>query len=1089
MKSTKSILAVGFLTILTTLAVYGQGCVPAPAGLASWWPGEGDANDIFGTNNGVIVGGVTFVPGEVGQAFSLNGSGAYVSVSASPSLNVGLSNGLTIEGWIKPQSVASQEPIVEWGVGTGVQFWIAVAGSGSLYANVADSQGGGHSFYSSGGLVVANQFQHVALTYDKSSGVGKLYLNGAVVATASLGSFTPETSSGCALGARVGYVYWAGLLDEISFYNVALTSNQIAAIYNAGNSGKCPGPPVIYAQPTNQTVIVGSAANFNVGAGGWKPLSYQWLFAGTNVISGATNPTLSLVNVAFTNAGLYTAQVSNQYGPVLSSNALLTVNPPPPCAPVQAGLASWWPGEGDASDIIGTNNGVIVGGVSFVPGKVGQAFSLDGSGYISVPASPSLDVAASGKFTIEGWINPQSVGSQEPIAEWQDGVQFWISVGASGNLFAMVVDTNGNGHPLISSPGVVAADQFQHVALTYDNTSGVGTLYLNGVVLTTTNLGAFAPQTSTSLGLGTRLGLINWVGLLDEISVYNVALTPSQIAAIYNAGASGKCPGPPVIYTQPVNQTVNAGGTANFSVSVSSTDPVSYRWLFNGTNIYAATNISLVLTNVQASNSGLYSIVVSNNFGSATSSNAVLQVVPFGAPLILVNGQVVYYPTVSAIGPAQVTIVGGFPGGITFYTLDGSTPTAGSPIYMGPITVTNTATVQAMSLSMDFMLSAEAAPVTVQIVPVYPLQTSVVGGGTISVIPTNGAYVSNSVVMLTANAAQYWVFDHWQGDAAGNSNPLSATMNSPLNIQAVFVPIAYPLTVSTPGGGGVTANGQVISPATYYPAGSIVNVAATPSNGWSFVGWQGTAGGTNNPLNVTMNQTNNIQAIFGTVVGVNAVGGGSVVLSRPNPIPFGTTITAAALPNNGRYFVIWTGAAGGTNTPVFITVTNATPTVNALFTTLPAGKYALSVIVYGGGTVTVNPQQSYYNFGDTVTLTAAITNAGFLFSGWSMDATGTSNPLPVLVTTNKIIQANFGGHPTGTLLIHKVGQDMQITVTNIYSGHWSVLEGTQHINVGTNTSWNILSTNTIGLSGTTLLYTDTNTVTLYPQRFYRIYSY
>jgi hypothetical protein len=894
-----------------------------------------------------------------------------------------------------------------------------------------------------------------------------------------------------ALGARVGQIYWAGLLDEICLYNVALTSNQIAAIYSAGSSGKCPGPPIIYLQPTNQNVIVGSAANLNVAASGLKPLSYQWLFNNTNSISWATNPTLSLINISLTNAGVYSARVTNLYGLVLSSNAVLTVNPPPPCAPIQAGLVSWWPGEGDASDIFETNNGVIVGGVTFAPGEVGQAFSLNGSGeYISVPASTSLNVGLSGGFTIEGWINPQSTASQEPIAEWQDGVEFWISTGGgSGSLYAQIIDTSGGGHNFWSSAGAVVANQFQHVAVTYDKSSGVGRLYVNGLVVATANLGTFTPQTSPSLALGARVGQIYWAGLLDEISLYNVALTSNQIAGIYSAGSSGKCPGPPIIYVQPTNQTVNAGDTVNFGATVSSPKPVNYHWLLNETNIYAATNITLVLTNVQASNSGLYSIVVSNNFGFTTSSNAVLQVVPYGAPIILVNGQVIYYPTVSAIGAAQVTIVGGFPGGINFYTLDGSTPTAGSPIYIGPITVTNTATVQALSLSMDFMLSAEAAPVTVQIVPVYPLRTSVVGGGTISVTPTNGPYVSNSVVMLTANAAQYWVFDHWQGDAAGNSNPLSVTMNSTLNIQAVFVSTAYPLTVGTPGGGGVTANGQVISSATYYPAGSMVNVAAAASNGWSFVGWQGTSGGTNNPLNVIMNQTNNVQAIFGTVVSINAVGGGSVVLSRPNPIPFGTTIAAAAVPNNGGYFVIWNGAVSGTNTPVFITVTNPTPTVNALFTTLPAGKYALNAVVYGDGTVSVNPQQSYYNFGDTVTLTAATTNAGFIFYGWTKGATGTSNPLVVIVTSNTIIQANFAGYPTGTLLIHRVGQDIQIAVTNSYSGHWSVLQETANINAQTNTSWTVLGTNTIGLSGTTLLYTDTNAATLYPHRFYRIYSY
>ena len=146
------------------------------------------------------------------------------------------------------------------------------------------------------------------------------------------------------------------------------------------------------------------------------------------------------------------------------------------------------------------------------------------------------------------------------------------------------------------------------------------------------------------------------------------------------------------------------------------------------------------------------------------------------------------------------------------------------------------------------------------------------------------------MVTLTANAASHWAFDHWTGDATGSQNPLNVTMNGPRSVQAVFVQTAYPLTISTPGGGGVTANGQIISPATFYPTGSVVSIAATASNGWSFLGWQGNASGTNNPLSVTMNQTNNIKAVFGTVVATNSLGGG-IVLSQPNPIPFGTILT------------------------------------------------------------------------------------------------------------------------------------------------------------------------------------------------------
>lgn len=296
-----------------------------------------------------------------------------------------------------------------------------------------------------------------------------------------------------------------------------------------------------------------------------------------------------------------------------------------------------------------------------------------------------------------------------------------------------------------------------------------------------------------------------------------------------------------------------------------------------------------------------------------------------------------------------------------------------------------------MSLISDFSTNSEGVPLTLQIIPVYNLQASVNGSGTLTTNPPAGQYVSNSVVTLTAILASHWSFDHWTGDATGSQNPLNMTMNGPRSVQAVFVQIAYPLTLTTPGGGGLTANGPVISPATYYPTGSVVSIAAVASNGWSFLRWQGNAGGTNNPLNVIINQTNSIQAIFGTVVATNSLGGG-IVMSQPNPIPYGTSLTVSAVPDSGNYFAAWIGSVSGTNTSTRITVTNASPSINALFTALPAGKYTLSVVVNGSGFVTNNPQQNYYNLGDRVTLNAT-NNAGAFFFGWAQDASGTNNPL------------------------------------------------------------------------------------------------
>jgi hypothetical protein len=96
----------------------------------------------------------------------------------------------------------------------------------------------------------------------------------------------------------------------------------------AGSNGKCPLPPIIVSQPTNQSVNVNGNAIFNVVAGGTPPLQYQWSFNGTNIIN-ATNAILTLSNVQLTNAGIYSVFVVNGYGSTNSSNAVLTVKAAP----------------------------------------------------------------------------------------------------------------------------------------------------------------------------------------------------------------------------------------------------------------------------------------------------------------------------------------------------------------------------------------------------------------------------------------------------------------------------------------------------------------------------------------------------------------------------------------------------------------------------------------------------------------------------------------------------------------------------------------------------------------------------------------
>jgi hypothetical protein len=90
-------------------------------------------------------------------------------------------------------------------------------------------------------------------------------------------------------------------------------------------------PPYLILQPQSQLAPPGATVTFSAIPAGTAPVTYQWKFNG-NTISAATNSALSLTNIGPLNGGTYSVAVSNAVGSVLSSNAVLTVQAPPPLA-------------------------------------------------------------------------------------------------------------------------------------------------------------------------------------------------------------------------------------------------------------------------------------------------------------------------------------------------------------------------------------------------------------------------------------------------------------------------------------------------------------------------------------------------------------------------------------------------------------------------------------------------------------------------------------------------------------------------------------------------------------------------------------
>ena len=140
------------------------------------------------------------------------------------------------------------------------------------------------------------------------------------------------------------------------------------------------------------------------------------------------------------------------------------------------------------------------------------------------------------------------------------------------------------------------------------------------------------------------------------------------------------------------------------------------------------------------------------------------------------------------------------------------------------------------------------------------LTTNVVGSGSIVRNPDQPTYATGTVVQLTAVPAADWVFSNWSGDALGNANPTTVTMNFDRTVTARFIPAQRMLTVSIagPGHGSVARSPSLPT----YDNGSTVRLTAIPDFGSIFTGWSGDLTGDTNPADLVMDTDKSVTAAF-----------------------------------------------------------------------------------------------------------------------------------------------------------------------------------------------------------------------------------
>ncbi len=370
---------------------------------------------------------------------------------------------------------------------------------------------------------------------------------------------------GVAIAPSGKFAYVAGSSsNNVSAYAIDATSGALTPVagspFTAGNS-----PWGVAVDPSGKFVYVANASSNNISAyaidvttGALTPVVGSPFTTGAGPRGVTVDPSGKLVYVANADANNVSAFVrdpsSGALTPVAGSPFAAggfptVVAVTPTCLPPPTGMVAWWPADGNADDIIGANNGTLMNGAGFGPGKVGQALNLDGVD--DLVETPARNWGFSTSATVTAWIKTTAPGPQAVFSLGHDFVEDEMLLYVSnGNIAIFNHKSPGNYSVRVSTAAVNTGD-WVFVAGILDGGGSTSNLriFVNGVEEAGAAFSGGSPtdivdSTPRSVRIGRRTTAVAteiFEGEIDEVQLYNRALTAGEIAAIFNAGSAGNC--------------------------------------------------------------------------------------------------------------------------------------------------------------------------------------------------------------------------------------------------------------------------------------------------------------------------------------------------------------------------------------------------------------------------------------------------------------------------------------------------------------------------------------------------------------------
>lgn len=506
-----------------------------------------------------------WVPGQVNGSLKydldeVNNIGSVTAVADSASLDE-IGDEATFSFWMKPaswgfvdESPGSYTRSATYVLRKGDHFGIRVIRDpGSVLETIVARSGAGGDngavprkaieASAAQGSVVLDEWQHWAVLY--RNGTVSFYLNGFRLGDPAVGTLGLANDQPLAVGAyddafTAGIVTSAfdGQLDEVAIWKRPLAEAEILELAGQDVSG----PPVVARQPASQKRIEGTTAVFEVSVTGKRPLTYQWLKDGV-AIEGATGNKLVVNRLQPSSGGAYSVRVTNSEGSTESDAATLDVEP---LDAITSGLVAYYNFDEGSGTLLADTSGNELDGTlkdmddtAWVEGPIGGAIRFDGvDDYIEVPHDALLNMTT--ELTVSVWLNPYGMSSANYDRVFRKDTNFDLSLLPGG-----VLRTHGIGKaPYSTAAQSYENDVWAHFAFVYRN----GTLqwYKNGEPLgdaiSPVTIGELSNKPLVIGNYQAPPGSINrpYLGTIDDLGIWQRALTPGELLGIYVNGTQGK---------------------------------------------------------------------------------------------------------------------------------------------------------------------------------------------------------------------------------------------------------------------------------------------------------------------------------------------------------------------------------------------------------------------------------------------------------------------------------------------------------------------------------------------------------------------